>query len=77
MGYWKDTQNKNCERNRIFFICAKPSFYLKKAALITLLSMGYVQAQSVVQRVNSGSLVTASSSVSVGEIVVVPQNPNQ
>lgn len=39
--------------------------------------MGYVQAQSVVQRVNSGSLVTASSSVSVGEIVVVPQNPNQ
>lgn len=34
-------------------------------------------SQSVVQSVNSGSLITSSSSVSIGEIVVVPVNPNQ
>jgi hypothetical protein len=36
-----------------------------------------VSSQSVIQSVNSGSLITASSSVSIGEIVVVPQNQSQ
>lgn len=36
-----------------------------------------MSAQSVVQSVNSGSIITASSSVSVGEIVVVPVDPAQ
>ena len=34
-------------------------------------------SQSVIQSVNSGSIISSSSSVSVGEIVVVPQNQNQ
>ncbi len=34
-------------------------------------------SQSVIQSVNSGSIIAAGSSVSVGEIVVVPQNQNQ
>ncbi|HLN96199.1 MAG TPA: T9SS type A sorting domain-containing protein [Flavobacterium sp.] len=33
--------------------------------------------QSVVQAVNSGAVIGTASSVSVGEIVVVPQNTNQ
>lgn len=36
-----------------------------------------VNAQSVIQSVNSGSVVSASSSVSIGEIVVVPENTSQ
>lgn len=35
------------------------------------------KAQSVMQSVNSGSIVTSSSSVSIGEIIVVPENQNQ
>ena len=38
-------------------------------------SIGY--AQSVVQSVNSGSLIAANTAVSIGEIVVNPVNPNQ
>ncbi|WP_162128542.1 T9SS type A sorting domain-containing protein [Flavobacterium phycosphaerae] len=34
-------------------------------------------SQSVIQSVNSGSVIAANSSISVGEIVVVPQNQNQ
>ena len=34
-------------------------------------------AQSVIQSVNSGSIISSNSSVSVGEIVVVPQNQSQ
>lgn len=50
---------------------------MKNVLPILLLTMGYANAQSVVQSVNAGSLVTASSSVSVGEIIVVPENQNQ
>ncbi|WP_309641701.1 T9SS type A sorting domain-containing protein [Flavobacterium sp.] len=42
-----------------------------------LLSTAITSAQSVVQSVNSASIITSSSSVSVGEIVVNPTNPNQ
>lgn len=34
-------------------------------------------AQAVIQSVNSGSIIGASGSVAVGEIVVVPQNQTQ
>jgi hypothetical protein len=34
-------------------------------------------SQSVIQSVNSGSIISSSSSVSVGEIVVVPVNQTQ
>ena len=34
-------------------------------------------SQSVIQSVNSGSIISSSSSVSVGEIVVVPVNQSQ
>jgi hypothetical protein len=37
---------------------------------VTLLA----SSQSVIQAVNSGSIISASSSVSVGEVVVVPEN---
>ncbi|MBD3583582.1 T9SS type A sorting domain-containing protein [Flavobacterium selenitireducens] len=50
---------------------------MKKAVLLLLLSAGYAEAQSVVQSVNSGSIIGTSGSVSVGEIVVVPVSPNQ
>jgi len=33
--------------------------------------------QSVIQSVNSGAIITSNSSISIGEIVVVPQNQNQ
>ena len=36
-----------------------------------------VSAQTAIQSVNSGALITPGSSVSIGEIVVVPANPNQ
>lgn len=42
-----------------------------------LLTVCFANSQSVVQSVNSGSLITATSSVSIGEIVVNPVNPNQ
>lgn len=43
----------------------------------TLLAGSMAYAQSAVQSVNAGSLITAASSVSIGEIVVNPVNPNQ
>ncbi|TBX70015.1 T9SS type A sorting domain-containing protein [Flavobacterium silvisoli] len=36
-----------------------------------------VSSQTLIQSVNSGSVIANSSSISVGEIVVVPQNQNQ
>lgn len=51
---------------------------MKKITAIALLSLsGVCCAQSVVQSVNSGSIITSSSSVSIGEIVVNPVNQNQ
>ena len=43
--------------------------------LLTASCLGY--SQTVVQSVNSGSLIAASSSISIGEIVIVPENPIQ
>lgn len=40
-------------------------------------SGSFVWAQTAIQSVNSGALITAGSSVSIGEIVVVPANENQ
>lgn len=51
---------------------------MKKTLLSAfLLVSGFCSAQSVMQTINSGSVISASSSVSVGEIIVNPVNPNQ
>jgi hypothetical protein len=51
---------------------------MKQLLFFLLLIFGIpTQAQSIIQSVNSGSLITSSSSVSIGEIVVVPQNQSQ
>jgi hypothetical protein len=48
---------------------------MKKNLLLFTLSIGFIgNAQSIVQTVNSGSLVTSSSSVSIGEIIVTATN---
>lgn len=39
-----------------------------------LLGAGFCHAQSVVQTINSGSLIASASSVSIGEIVVNPSS---
>lgn len=51
---------------------------MKKAYLLFLVAFsGFCNAQTLVQSVNSGSLIAANSSVSIGEIVVNPVNQNQ
>lgn len=51
---------------------------MKQHLLYTLLFFNAVtSAQSLVQSVNSGSVIASNSSFSVGEIVVNPSNPNQ
>lgn len=51
---------------------------MKKIILITFLCNSFLNyAQSTIQSVNSGSLITTSSSVSIGEIVINPVNQNQ
>lgn len=51
---------------------------MKQLLLFSFLIAGIsANAQSVIQSVNSGSIVGTTSSVSVGEIVVVPANENQ
>lgn len=51
---------------------------MKKIILITLFFNSFLNyAQSTIQSVNSGSIITANSSVSIGEIVVNPVNQNQ
>jgi len=48
-----------------------------KLLLLFLGVSGICAAQSLVQSVNSGSLIAANTAVSVGEIVVNPVNPAQ
>ena len=51
---------------------------MKQLLLFSLLITGiFGNCQSVIQSVNSGSIIGTSSSVSVGEIVVVPVNQTQ
>lgn len=45
--------------------------------IMALFASSLTNAQSVVQTVNSGSVISARSSISVGEIIVVPENQNQ
>lgn len=49
----------------------------KLLLLFTFLFCITAQSQSVIQSVNSGSLITSSSSISIGEIVITPQNQQQ
>lgn len=51
---------------------------MKRLLLISFLTLSLsATSQSVIQSVNSGSIIASSSSVSVGEIVVVPENQVQ
>jgi Secretion system C-terminal sorting domain len=51
---------------------------MKKIVLIALLANTFLSySQSTIQTINSGSLITANSSVSIGEIVINPVNQNQ
>jgi len=52
---------------------------MKKTLLVIalLLSTAGMMAQTILQTINSGSIVAPSSSVSIGEIVIVPQNTTQ
>lgn len=54
------------------------NFTMKQLLLFSFLIVTITaNSQSVIQSVNSGSIISASSSVSVGEIVVVPTNQSQ
>ncbi len=51
---------------------------MKQLLLFSLLIIGLcANSQSVIQSVNSGSIISSGSSISIGEIVVVPANPTQ
>ena len=51
---------------------------MKQLLLLSFLIVTFsASSQSVIQSVNSGSIISSSSSVSIGEIVVVPVNPSQ
>lgn len=51
---------------------------MKKILFVLIVTFSAIgNAQSIVQTVNSGSVISASSSVSIGEIVVVPENTSQ
>ena len=51
---------------------------MKQLVLLTFLFVTLsANSQSVIQSVNSGSIISSSSSVSIGEIVIVPVNQTQ
>ena len=51
---------------------------MKQLLLFSFLIAGFsASSQSVIQSVNSGSIISSSSSVSIGEIVVVPTTQTQ
>jgi hypothetical protein len=51
---------------------------MKKILLITLLVNSFLSySQSTIKTINSGSLITANSSISIGEIVINPVSQNQ
>lgn len=51
---------------------------MKKNLLFLFLTTTFsVNCQSVIQSVNSGSILAPNSTVSIGEIIVIPENANQ
>jgi Secretion system C-terminal sorting domain len=65
---------------KIFFIFAKinSTIMYKKSLIVCFLGFGALSfGQSVIQSVNSGSVIGTNSIVSVGEIIVTPQNNQQ
>ncbi len=57
---------------------ASKNLTMKQLLLFSFLIAGVTaNSQSVIQSVNSGSVISSNSAVSIGEIVVVPQNQNQ
>lgn len=49
----------------------------QKIVLTALLAFSLSNAQSVIQTVNSGSVISTKSLISVGEIIIVPVNQTQ
>lgn len=49
----------------------------QKLVITSLLAFSLSNAQSVIQTVNSGSIIAPKSSISVGEIIVIPINQVQ
>ena len=49
----------------------------QKIALIFLLSIEFINAQSNVKTLNSGSIIAPKSVISIGEIIINPVSPNQ
>lgn len=51
---------------------------MRQFLLLLLLTISLSgNCQSVIQSVNSGSIIAPNSSVSIGEIIVIPENANQ
>lgn len=51
---------------------------MKQLLLFTfLITAASASSQSVIQSVNSGSIISSNSAASVGEIVIIPQNQTQ
>jgi hypothetical protein len=48
----------------------------KTIFFFVLLSTFLSQGQSVISTINSGSIIVASTSASIGEMIVVPETPN-
>lgn len=50
---------------------------MHKTIILTLLTTGFCNAQSITQTINSGGIANSASSASVGEIIIIPTNPIQ
>lgn len=74
INYFIYTKSNILNRKYIF---AKNFIFMTKIVQISLLMCAFGgSAQSLVQSVNSGSIIASNTMVSIGEIVVVPQNQN-
>lgn len=70
--------DKNREAENCIFRVGKKNKNMKNTLIYLSLLLGTVSyGQSVVQSINSGSVIAASSNAAVGEIVVLPQSNNQ
>jgi len=70
-------QNKTNNSRKQLYLRTK-NLTMKPLLLFSFLIIGFTaHSQSMIQSVNSGSIISSNSSVSVGEIVVIPVNQNQ
>lgn len=61
----------------LIYICKNFNNIKTKLLIFALFVSVVSNAQSFVQSINSGSIIAANAMLSIGEIVVVPQNQNQ